>query len=66
MKVHITSLLDEELNKDAIRFLKLLKDFDEPLLDKCTTHSKLSTITWVFTIKSNYSLSGAGYGNVIE
>ena len=45
MKVHITSLLDEELNKDAVRFLKLLKDFDEPLLDECITHSKLSTIT---------------------
>jgi hypothetical protein len=35
-------------------------------LDECITHSKLSTITWVFTIKSDYSLSGAGYGNVIE
>jgi len=66
MKVHITFLLDEELNIDAVRFLKLLKDFDEPLLDKCTTHSKLSTITWMFTIESDYSLCGAGYDNVIK
>ena len=59
-------LLDKEPNIDANRFLKLLKEFDEPLLDECTTHSKLSTITWVFTIKLDYSLSGVGHGNVIE
>lgn len=66
MKVHITSLLDKEPNIDANRFLKLLKEFDELLLDECTTRSKLSTITWVFTIKLDYSLSGVGHGNVIE
>jgi hypothetical protein len=29
-----------------------LQDFDEPLWDECTNHSKLLAIAWVFTINS--------------
>jgi hypothetical protein len=50
-------IIDEEPNADATRFFYLLKDFDEPLWDGCTNHSKLSAITKVFTIKSNHEFS---------
>jgi len=38
------SIIEEEPNADAARFFDLLKDFDEPLWDDCTNHSKLSVI----------------------
>jgi hypothetical protein len=37
-------IVDEESNAHAIKFFKLLKDYDEPLWDRCTNHSKLSVI----------------------
>jgi hypothetical protein len=43
-----------------------LKYFDELLWDECITHNKLSTIAWVFTIKSYNGLSEAGYVSIIE
>jgi hypothetical protein len=43
-----------------------LKDFDEPLWDGCTNHSKLSVVAQVFTIKSDYGLSEIGYNRIIE
>jgi hypothetical protein len=43
-----------------------LQDFDEPLWDECTNHSKLLAIAWVFTIKWNYELSKASYDNIIK
>jgi len=36
--------LDEEPKIDAIRFLKILKDYNELLWDGCTTHINLSVI----------------------
>ena len=59
-------IVDEEPNADATRFFDLLKDFDEPLWDGCTNHNKLSTVAQVFTIKSDYGLSEAGYDRIIE
>jgi hypothetical protein len=56
----------EEPNADATRFFDFLKDFDEPLWDGCTNHSKLSTVAQVFTIKSDHGLSEAGYNKIIE
>jgi hypothetical protein len=39
------SIVDEESNADAtIFFFYLLKDYDEPLWDGCTNHSKLSIV----------------------
>jgi hypothetical protein len=59
-------ILEEEPNADAARFFDLLKDFDEPLWDGCTNHSKLSTVAQAFTIKSDHELSEAGYEKIIE
>jgi hypothetical protein len=37
-------IIDKELNVDTTRFIDLLKDSDEPLLDSCTNHNKLSVV----------------------
>ena len=60
------SIIDEEPNTNATRFFDLLKDSDEPLWDDCTNHSKLSVVAQVFTIKSDYRLSEAGYDRIVE
>jgi len=60
------SCVDEELNVDATKLFKLLKDSDEPLWDRCINHSKLLFITRVFPIKSDYGLSEASYNSTIE
>jgi hypothetical protein len=54
-------IIDKEPNIDAARFLYLLKDFNKPLWDGCTNHSKLLVIIQVFTIKSNHGLTKASY-----
>jgi hypothetical protein len=38
------SIVDEKSNTDATNFFFLLKDYDEPLWDRCTNHSKLSIV----------------------
>jgi hypothetical protein len=35
-------IIDEEPNINATKFFDLLKDFNEPLWNRCTNHSKLS------------------------
>jgi hypothetical protein len=42
--------VDKELNVDATRFFKLLKDSDELLWNECTNYSKLSVIIRMFII----------------
>jgi len=59
-------IVEEESNADTAGFFDLLKDFDEPLWDGCTNHSKLSVIAQVFTIMSDHRLSEAGYDKIIE
>jgi len=59
-------IVDEESNTDVTMFFDLLKDFDEPLWDSCTNHSKLSVVAHVFTIKSDYGLSGADYDRIVK
>jgi hypothetical protein len=59
-------IIEEEPNADAIRFFDLLKYSDKPFWIGCTNHSKLSAIAQVFTIKSDYGLSEAGYDRIIE
>ena len=58
--------LDEKQNVDAIKFFKLLKDFNKSLQNGCTTHKFFLTIARVFTIKLDYELSGADYDSIIE
>ena len=57
--------MDEIPNVDAARFFKLLKDFNEPLVNGCTNRSKLLIIARVFTIKLNYSMSEVSYDSII-
>jgi len=59
-------IVEEEPNTDAAKFFYLLKDFDEPLWDGCTNHSKLLAITQLITIKSDHGLSEADYDKIIE
>ena len=59
-------IVEEELNAEVAKFFDLLKDFDEPLWDGCTNHSKLLVVAHVLTIKSNCGLSKAGYDIIIE
>jgi hypothetical protein len=60
------SIVDKEPNVGATRFFDLLKDYDKSLWDGCINHSKLLTITKVFTIKSDHRLSEAGYKRIVE
>jgi hypothetical protein len=59
-------IVDEEPNPNIARFYKLLKDFDEPLWDECTNHSKLLVIAQVFIIKSDHELIEDGYNRIVE
>jgi len=59
-------IVEEEPIADAARFFDLLKDYDEPLWDGCTNHSKLSAVAQVFTIKLDHELSETGYDKIIE
>jgi len=59
-------IIEEEPDTDPARFFDLLKDFDEPLWDGCTNHSKLSVVAQVFTIKSDHRLSEASYDKIIK
>ena len=49
-----------------LRFFVLLKDSDEPLWNGWTNYSKLSIVTYVFTIKLDYRLSETSYDRIIE
>lgn len=59
-------LLNEEQNVDTTKFFKLLKDYDEPLWNRCRIQSKLSAITQVFVIKLDYKLSEISYDNILK
>jgi len=59
-------IIEEEPNTDATRFFDLLNDSNKPLWDGCMNHSKLSTVTQVFTIKSDHELSEASYDKIIK
>jgi hypothetical protein len=60
------SIMDEERNSKAARFFDLLKDYDEPLWDGCTNHSKLLVVAQVFNIKSDHGLSEVNYDRIVE
>ena len=60
------SIIEEEPNTNATRFFDLLKDYDELFWDDYMNHSKLLVVAHVFTIKSDYEVSEAGYDKIIE
>jgi hypothetical protein len=59
-------IVGEEPNPNIARFYKLLKDFDEPLWDECTNHSKLLVVAQVFIIKSDHELIEDDYNRIVE
>jgi hypothetical protein len=59
-------IIEKEPNANVVMFFDLLKDSDEPFWYSCTNHSKLSVVAHVFTIKSDYGASEAGYDRIIE
>jgi len=59
-------IINEEPNADATMFFDLLKDFDEPLWDDYTNHSKLLVVAHVFTIKLDYGLSEADCDRIVK
>ena len=60
------SIIDEEPNANMNKFFDFLKDYDEPLWNGFTNHSKLSAVAEVFTIKSNHGLSEDGHDINVE
>ena len=46
---------EEPLNKIAERFYQLLKNDDEPLWDGCQNHSRLSAVSQLLNLKSEYT-----------
>jgi hypothetical protein len=59
-------IVDEEPNADATTFFDFLKYSNKPLWDRCTSHCKLSIITQVFIINSDYGLSEADYDKIVK
>jgi hypothetical protein len=59
-------IINTEPNIDTTKFFDILKDSNESLWDGCTSHSKLSIVAQVLTIKSDHRLSEAGYDKIIE
>jgi hypothetical protein len=59
-------IVDEEPNTDATRLFDLLKDSDKPLWDSCTNHNKLSTVAYVFNIKSDHGFSETCYDRIVK
>jgi hypothetical protein len=60
------SIINEEPNVDMAKVFDLLKDSDEPLWDGCTNYIKLLVVAQVFTIKSGYGFSEAGYDKIVK
>ena len=52
---HVT--MEELPNKTAERFYQLLKDADEPLWDGCQNHSRLSAVSQLLNLKSEFHIS---------
>ena len=56
--VHEEHVHDEEPpNKTAERFYQLLKDADEPLWNGCQNHSRLSAVSQLLNLKSEFHIS---------
>ncbi|CAH9130990.1 unnamed protein product [Cuscuta epithymum] len=51
-------------NKNAEEFYKLLEDASAPLYDGCTSHTRLSVVAELLSVKSQYNMSDACYDKV--
>ena len=57
--------LDEDPNPPASKFYTLLRDVDEPLWDGCHKHTKLSAISQLLNLKSEFNMSESCYDRMI-
>jgi hypothetical protein len=57
--------LEEDLNPLPARFYNLLRDADKPLLDGCKKHTKLSAVTQLFNLTSDFFMSESCYERMI-
>ncbi|RDX90085.1 hypothetical protein CR513_28087, partial [Mucuna pruriens] len=57
--------LEEDPNPSALKFYTLLRDADEPLWDECHKHTKLSTVTQLLNLKSEFNMSESCYDRMI-
>jgi len=57
--------LDEDPNPPASKFYTLLRDADEPLWDGCHKHTKLSPISQLLNLKSEFNMSESCYDRMI-
>ncbi|KAL2230660.1 UNVERIFIED_CONTAM: hypothetical protein Sindi_1660400 [Sesamum indicum] len=53
-------------NPEAQKFSDLLKDADEPLWDGCKNHTKLSAVSQLLNIKSEYNMPEACYDRLMS
>jgi len=58
--------MEEEPNAEAQEFYNLLKDANTPLWDGCKNQTKLSFISQMLNVKSEYNLSQACYNRIMS
>jgi hypothetical protein len=57
--------LEEDPNPSASKFYTLLRDADEPLWVGCHKHTKLSAVTQLLNLKSEFNMSESCYDRMI-
>ncbi|XP_042432996.1 uncharacterized protein LOC122019608 [Zingiber officinale] len=62
----ITISNEQPPNSEAQKFFDLLKDADEPLWNGCKNHTKLSAVTQLLNLKSEYNLPEACYDRLMS
>lgn len=58
--------IEEDPNPSTSKFYNLLSDVDEPLWDGCKKHSKLSTVTQLLNLKSEFNMNVSCYDQMIS
>jgi hypothetical protein len=57
--------LEEDPNPSASKIYSLLRDANEPLWDGCLKHSKLSAVTQLLNLKSEFNMSERCYDRMV-
>ncbi|XP_039115770.1 uncharacterized protein LOC120251277 [Dioscorea cayenensis subsp. rotundata] len=60
-----SSFMEEEPNPKASTFYSLLNDADEPLYEGCTKYSKLSALSQLLNLKSDFNMSEACFDRLM-
>jgi hypothetical protein len=61
----LTDDLEEDPNPSASKIYSLLRDANEPLWDGCLKHSKLSAVTQLLNLKSEFNMSERCYDRMV-